>query len=424
MFPGLARSALTRATHRLLQFGDESLTDEVTVSDGPTLLYIHVPYCEHLCPYCSFHRVRYQESLAITYFKALQKEISAYAEAGFRFTEIYVGGGTPTVNLAALEDTLSLTRASFDIEAISVETNPDHLTEANCRRLRSAGVDRLSVGVQTFDDQLLHNMGRLEFYGNGESIRQRIHAVKDIFPTLNIDMIFNLPGQTEDLLLRDLAAFHESGANQVSCYPLMVSDSVRERVTREMGRFSRAREESMYYLILDTLSESLRPSSVWCFGANEGQIDEYLVDHDEFIGVGSGAFSYTGGRLYATSFSILGYDQIMLESRTGVTRSRSLTPREKRYYRALMMLFSTRASTEAVEQAGLTLLFQVLRLAGIVKIDGNQYTLTRRGYYYSVVAMSEFLNGVNNLRDEMRAHIPEEVKGSYGDVQPIKVQGE
>ena len=88
---------------------------------------MHVPFCEVLCPFCSFHRVRYNESKTARYFEALRREIRLYHEAGFRFSDVYVGGGTPTVNADELLATLELVRDLSPVRTISIETNPNHL---------------------------------------------------------------------------------------------------------------------------------------------------------------------------------------------------------------------------------------------------------------------------------------------------------
>ncbi|MDI6615655.1 MAG: radical SAM protein, partial [Syntrophaceae bacterium] len=168
------------------------------------LLYLHIPFCESLCPYCSFNRVVLDEPLCRRYHEALRTEIRLYRDAGYTFSGIYVGGGTPTVLIDELERTLGVARECFDIREISVETNPNHLTPHNVDILKESGVNRLSVGVQSFDDGLLKAMGRYEKYGSGEVIAGKIAEMTGRFDTLNADMIFNFPVQTEEILKRDL----------------------------------------------------------------------------------------------------------------------------------------------------------------------------------------------------------------------------
>lgn len=411
--------------NRLLRFREQEDAGAwqvpVTADSQPRLLYIHIPFCEHLCPYCSFHRIRYNPATSDEYFQALRHEIETYADAGYAFSDVYVGGGTPTVNLPGLLDTLSLVRSRFSIGSISIETNPNHLDDACCAALKDAGVDRLSVGVQSFDDRQLERMGRLQAYGSSEVILERLIAIRDVFPTLNIDMMFNLPGQTMADLDRDIDTVIASGVNQVSFYPLMASDAVIARITREMGQFSYHNEKDMYSRIRERMSPTHPPSSVWCFSKEDGLIDEYLVDHEQFIGAGSGAFSFVDGALYATSFSILNYHQQLGIGVTGISRKRQLSPLEQKMYWLLRRLFGTRVTLEELQGAGLGPVFAILRVFGLIQRQREHFQLTPRGYYFMVVAMSEFLNSVNNLRDEMRAGIPGELAASYGE--PVKLQG-
>ena len=99
----------------------------------PCQLYVHVPFCEVLCPFCSFHRVRYDAPKSSRYFEALRREIRLYHQAGFRFSDVYVGGGTPTVNADELLATLALVRSLSPVRTISIETNPNHLDPAPAR---------------------------------------------------------------------------------------------------------------------------------------------------------------------------------------------------------------------------------------------------------------------------------------------------
>ena len=111
------------------------------------LLYVHIPFCEELCPYCSFNRYKFQDKRARRYFTALRREIKLYSERDFKCTGVYVGGGTPTVLPEDLAGTLQLVRECFPVREVSVETNPNHLTDEVVTILRQAGGNRLSVWI-------------------------------------------------------------------------------------------------------------------------------------------------------------------------------------------------------------------------------------------------------------------------------------
>ena len=126
---------------RALKFEEGILPELPSCTDEkPRLLYMHIPFCEELCPYCSFHRITFTEPLTRKYFKALRREIKIYQEKGYKFKGIYVGGGTPTVLIDELAETFHLAREIFPIQEISVETNPNHLNSKNIEILQQSGV--------------------------------------------------------------------------------------------------------------------------------------------------------------------------------------------------------------------------------------------------------------------------------------------
>jgi coproporphyrinogen III oxidase-like Fe-S oxidoreductase len=377
------------------------------------LLYVHIPFCEALCPFCSFHRVLLRQPKADHYFAALRREIRSYQNRGFRFVDVYVGGGTPTVIPEQLLETLQLIRSLFPIERVSVETNPNHLNATTIDVLKQAGVDRLSVGVQSFDDRLLNDMGRLRHYGSGEEIIARLKDVYGTFSTLNVDMIFNLPHQSLKSLQRDIEILTTQPiADQVSFYPLMSAATTAKAMGREMGQVTFDREHRFYATILATLVPTYQPSTAWCFGRQHGLIDEYIVDHDNYIGVGSGAFSYVDGAFYSSSFSIDRYIDHINSGRSAIVMGRRLSDWERLHYEFLMKLFGLEVDWEQMvcgrPKSWLEPLWKerhALELLGVIERDGGLYRLTPKGMYYWVVMMREFLTGVNNFRDEMRAHI-------------------
>ncbi len=169
----IIEAALTTYLRRKYQHTLNFTTFEQVAAPAPDnrlkyLLYIHIPFCEELCPYCSFNRFKLDIPLAKRYFHALSQEIAMYRERGFRFDAIYVGGGTPTVLPDEMAKVLLQTRDWFGVTRISLETNPNHLTNDIMTVMKQAGVNRLSVGVQSFDDALLRKMERFHKYGSGQ----------------------------------------------------------------------------------------------------------------------------------------------------------------------------------------------------------------------------------------------------------------
>lgn len=397
-----------------LQFSPGSTLSALPAADStPRLLYMHVPFCEELCPYCSFHRVTFQEGLARGYFDALRKEIILYKNFGYSFNAIYVGGGTPTILVDELTETLNHAKENFPIREISVETNPNHLTEQNIEALKRAGVNRLSVGVQSFDDELLKATERFHKYGSGEEIVGRLRMAQGRFDTLNVDMIFNFPSQTMAGLERDLTTLLDLGVDQVTYYPLMPSAYALEAMKKRLGGSVDFRREKEFYMkITGMLEQRYRPSTAWCFSKGASMIDEYVVHFPEYAGIGSGSIGYLQGTVYANTFDISDYIERVNKSVFPFVGRKDSTLLERLRYEFLMRLFGIRLNlselgakfnVDAAKLLRPEILF--FRLVGGLKREGQTLTLTSKGRYFWVIMMREFFIGVNNFRDYCRAAV-------------------
>jgi menaquinone C8-methyltransferase len=424
-FEPLFLRILRREYARSLHFDSTGPVSQPTSPAQACQLYVHIPFCESLCPFCSFHRVQFRQQKAPGYFSALREEIRGYHARGFRFSDVYVGGGTPTVDLPELVETLSLIRSLWPIRTVSVETNPNHLHGETFAALQSVGVSRLSVGVQSFDDDLLRQMGRYEPYGDGAAIRRRLEAARGVFQTLNVDMIFNLPNQTARQLDSDLQVLLDLQIDQVSFYPLMTAASARRRMERTLGRVDPLRRHEFYLHIQQAMERDYRASSAWCFSrkrdvgtdTDEAMIDEYIIDQDDYVGVGSGAFSYVNGSMYSTTFSINQYRQRIALGMPGITQSKRLSLRERMRYDYLVRLFGLELSRDFVSRKYGKAFWWLMapellsmRFLGATCHTADAIRLTPLGMYCWVLMMAGFFNSVNAFRDEMRLHIREELE--------------
>ncbi|GAB4276860.1 MAG: coproporphyrinogen III oxidase family protein [Deferrisomatales bacterium] len=391
------------------------------------MLYVHVPFCQRLCPYCSFNRFPFAEEAARAYFGHLREEMRRVADLGYDFPSVYVGGGTPTILVDELVATLDLARQLFQVEEVSAETNPNHLIPEVVDPLTER-VQRFSVGVQSFDDALLRQMDRYDKYGSGAQILERLQAVAGRFHSLNVDMIFNFPSQTRQSLLRDVECLRDSGANQTTFYPLMTSPAVRRSLARTVGRVSYAREYDYYRALCEALQGAFEPATAWTFSRKAGaMIDEYIVDYEEYVGVGSGSFSYLDGAIYANTFSLREYARAVEAGRLSASASRAFPLREQMRYRFMMGLFGLQLDKRAFRERfgvpverGLRAELAFFRLAGAFDRDDEEaLTLTPAGRYLLVAMMREFFAGVNNFRDQARASLsPEERALLFGEGAP------
>lgn len=391
----------------------------------PYMLYAHIPFCERLCPYCSFNRFPFSEKRAVPYFKNLSRELMMVKELGYDFDSLYIGGGTPTIMLDELCDFIDLAKREFSIKEVSCETNPNHLTLPYLEKLQGR-VDRMSVGVQSFDDDLLKQMDRYEKYGDGKTILESIKVAAPYFKSLNVDMIFNFPAQTEEVLRRDLEMVIESGTSQTTFYPLMASPSVEKSLARTVGKVDYDREQHFYEIISETLAGGANApfehGSAWTFNKREASvapedvmIDEYIVDYEEYPAIGSGGMTYLGDTQYVNTFSIRDYNAAIESGRMSVMGKATFSKHNRMRYRFMMQLFGLRLDKKQWERdfgcsvaGGLPVEYAFMKMSGAFDRDDDEcITLTPKGRYLMVVMMRQFFIGVNNLRDQARAALPE-----------------
>ena len=394
------------------------------------MLYMHVPFCTKLCPYCSFNRFPFSEKRAVPYFESMRREMRMLAELGYDFDSVYIGGGTPTVMIDELCATIDQARDLFSIREVSSETNPNHLVPEYLEKL-AGRVQRLSVGVQSFDDGLLKQMDRYDKYGCADEIVERIQLATPYFTSMNADMIFNFPAQTEDMLIRDVERIVESGCSQTTFYPLMASPSVERSLARTVGKVDYDREQRFYEIIDELLSGGANPlfshSSAWTFNrlgqggeqgetAGGGMIDEYVVQYEEYPAIGSGGITYLNGRLYVNTFSLREYGDKIAAGQMSIMGRTDFNIHDRMRYRFLMQLFGLRLDKLQWErdfgmtvENGLPAEMAFMKLAGAFATDTpEELTLTPKGRYLVVAMMRQFFIGVNNLRDQARAVLPGE----------------
>lgn len=383
----------------------------------PYMLYAHVPFCESLCPYCSFNRFVYEEGAARRYFASMRTEMHMLKDLGYDFESLYVGGGTPTILLEELVSFIEEARDLFSIKDVSCETNPNHLEPSVLGPLKGL-VDRMSVGVQSFDDGLLRQMRRYDKYGCADEILERIQRCMDdqVFKNLNVDMIFNFPAQTEDMLRHDLLMVQRSGCNQVTFYPLMASPAVEKSLKATVGEVDYAREQRMYEIICEALTSGDKPpfdfGSAWTFNKTaNAMIDEYIVDYEEYPAIGSGGMTFLNREYFVNTFNLDTYSELIDSGQMSVSSSTKFSKRDHMRYRFMMKLFGLELDKREWRRdfgcsvaGGLPVEYAFMKAVGAFAVDDKErITLTPKGRYLLVAMMRQFFVGVNSVRDQARA---------------------
>ncbi len=367
-------------------------------------LYIHILFCKAPCPFCAYIRYPWDPKLERPYVDAVKREIDLYRErlGSVRIDSIYVGGGTPTIMPEGVAEILMHAQDTFDVStSIGVESNPDDLNEKTLELLLDAGVSKLSMGVQSFSDEILKAIGR-----RSHDAKQALDAIElvmdnDEFDTFSIDLMFSLPTQSLASLKRDLEIAVEKGVPQVTTYPLLLfpyCKMYRDKKEGKVGLPSEKIEKRMYKTIVDFFTDAdYEPCSVWSF-IKRG-IDKYgSVERDEYIGIGAGAMSSVDQYFYANTASVEEYIQTVGEGALPITigaefqlegvaaRWLSMSLYEMGFDKRE---FRKRFSMDVDEKFKSFLRW--LKLFGIIKVKGDNVQVTRKGMYLIHLMTKTFL---------------------------------
>ncbi|MDD4028610.1 MAG: coproporphyrinogen III oxidase family protein [Caldisericia bacterium] len=379
--------------------GFDSTTLRFNKASKPSL-YIHIPFCQKLCPYCSFNRYVYNEELAIQYFQSLNKELQYYKNKGFDFQEVYFGGGTPTINLSLLTSCIEKLQSLFSIQEISVEANPSDLSEPTILQLQHSGVQRLSIGVQSFKDTLLLAMGRRS-HTSQEAVSSVERALSH-FQTINIDCIFNFPNQTLEDLYNDIQMVKKIGVNQATFYPLMPSPHKKSAMERRFQTIDTKREYSFYQLLQNEMKKDFQPSTCWCFSKGDQRIDEYIIHHPEYVGIGAGSVGFLQETFYVNTFHPTSYIEQVQKNQVSIVMHKKATKKEAARYFMLTQLFGMKLDAKALYnryQNSIATELLLLQVSSIVNKRGHFYYTTEVGMYYIGLMMKHFFIGLNTLRE-------------------------
>ena len=290
-------------------------------------LYIHIPFCMQKCLYCDFPSFAGKENCMLDYATALAKEISSIKDK--KIKTIFIGGGTPTyLSLEGWE----IIRKSIDrldtcdeIE-FTVEGNPGTFTTEKLKLLKEMGVNRLSIGLQAFQDSLLKKLGRIHTI---EDFKQSFKIARNLgFDNINIDLMFGLPSQTFKQWAETLRNITEIGPEHLSCYSLIVEEGTEFYKRFEKGSLNLPDEEierAMYAHTIEYLREKgYIQYEISNFAKNNRSCRHNLVywEMGEYIGCGSASHSYSDGFRYRNEENVEKYIEKMNAGCTAIVEKK------------------------------------------------------------------------------------------------------
>ena len=405
----------TRRLYRLLLTGKyqpyvfEEAIPDLPDSLGDIGLYLHIAFCKQICPFCPYNKVLLHGQDVDAYANAVKKEIEMYRERleASTIPSLYIGGGTPLASPRHLLDLISFLRNSFRIgPEIGVEVHPGDASVDNLSALTRSGVNLLSLGVQSFQDDLLQRICRpYEAETAKDALASAMHAD---FDSVDVDLMFGLPGETEDQLEYDVAYGFKSGIGQLSAYPLIVFSFTKMPELLARSTFTKAswRQEKKMLQIIQDVSQTYgyERTSIWTWTKKE-KAQYTSVTRQNFVGLGAGAASRFSNVFYSNTCSVSEYVRAVDTGRLPIALSISLDEKDQiawwLFWSAYRMSicrqeFKRLFSRDLDREFGTYL--KALKYLGILKEEGTGYRLTDNGgFLFHLVEQGyslDFLDGM------------------------------
>ena len=348
-------------------------------------LYVHIPFCKSICNFCPYCKVIYDEETAKGYIDALIKEIHLVGRqwnGRRRATSLYFGGGTPALLADRITDIISALREHFIItDGIGIELHPDNVNVSVLKTLKSAGVDKISIGIQSFQDKYRRVLQRRKF--DIKDISKALNEVE--FETVSMDFIFALPTQTFRDLKNDIDMAFANGANHIAIYPLIDFTFTKNKVSVMPKKEKRKLLDDITNYCI---SKGYVRKSIWTF-ASEESASYSSMTRDNFFGFGCSATSLFKDQFKINTFSVLEYCKRIDANILPTALTNRFVKRQRMIYYLFWKLYSTRLKVKEFEEFfdiplnkvyGLE--FRLLQVLGFLTRDEEGYKMTLKGAFY------------------------------------------
>jgi len=377
-------------------------------------LYLHVPFCAAICTYCNFNRGLFDGALKSRYVTALEREIRS-AGRGQRADTVFFGGGTPSLlDPAEAARLLGACREAFDLAPgaeVTLEANPETVTEASLAAFRQAGVNRVSFGVQSFRDEELKRLGRVHDAARARGAFREARAAG--FDNVSLDLMLWLPGQTAADLDVSLQALVNLSPEHASVYLLELYPNAPLREAMARSNWSLAPDDDAADMYLNAMTrleaagyEQYEISNVARPGRRCRHNLKYWLDGGEWYGFGCGAHSTVGPIRWNNVSSTTEYIDRVERGLDTVAGRRPLSPRE-RLEEALFMglrlvegvsLDSVRANHGVDVMAVYGHRLEPAVEAGLLLVGDGRVRLSRQGMLLANEVMTAFLESGSTVK--------------------------
>ena len=370
----------------------------------PTSAYVHIPFCTQICYYCDFSKVFIKNQPVDSYLEHLLQEFHSYDIQKLR--TLYIGGGTPTSlsapQLELLLDGLTKNLNLSVLEELTIEANPGDLDADKIAVLKNSAVNRVSLGVQTFDDKMLKKIGRSHLE---KDIYENIDRLKLAgFDNISIDLIYALPGQTMDQVKDNVAKAIALDIPHMSLYSLILENHTVFMNRMRRGKLPLPKEEleaEMFeYIIAELEKAGFEHYEISNFSKQGFESRHNLMywDNAEYYGIGAGASGYVDGVRYKNHGPIRHYLKAVEEGSARINEEH-LSQREQMEEEMFLGLrkksgVSMARFEEKFERSFQELYGEIVEdliQQGLMQLDGDRVRMTKRGLFLGDTVAERFI---------------------------------
>lgn len=357
-------------------------------------LYLHIPFCEQICPYCPYNKEIYSSQATNAYKNAVKKEIDFYHSivGDTPVTSFYIGGGTPTTMLhTGLQEIIEYVLGMFNIQCdIHMESHLNHLTSENLNAISGMGVKYLSMGVEALQDKHLKMLGRPYTVKEAKAAIER--TVNMDFECVNVDLIFALPDQTYSEIEQAGHALVDMGVDQIAAYPLFRFPYTKmggDADNDNYNIFTVLKRRKMLGILENIFyNAGFERTSVWAF-TKKGVPKYCSVTVPLYVGLGASGGTYLKDIFYLNTFNVSEYIKALENNRMPIALSTALSENMQiggwlywRVYETRFKRSDFRARFNKDFDGYYGKFLKVLKWMNFLTDDGDQIVLTNKGTYW------------------------------------------
>ncbi len=365
-------------------------------------LYINIPFYNEFESTNTLYKIKYEKNLLKEYLFCLTTELRKLKSFGIKFSSVIIKGN-PLINHYELASIIELIKKDFEINDVICKTNINYMQKDILKDFDGL-ISKLYVNTYPYKSKSLKNVINCNKYNFNMTIHEEINRIKGIIPFIGIEFIFNLYNQTKDSLVENLQVLKDLDIDEILTYPLITHKLEKTNTIKNLYLLKQSSDYEFYEIVREELS-SYYANNAWSFTKNKQGDNNFIINNNDYIGLGSGAFTYINNQLFINAFDIQQYKyMINNHSNAHIAMSNVLHYKVKVQYIFLLNLFKGEVNISnfnklingSIESILKKEIF-MLKMIEAIKVENGIIYPTKYGNFVMVVIMKKIYEYMDNL---------------------------